>query len=286
MLRNTLCLAFVLLTATFAHGDVAFPVPGADRIALADAIVVGRVMAIEPQDIEVGAENAKTKYRIAVVNVTETILGNKETKTIRVAFTPPSEKAPVPNRRRPLFLFTLDAGMQGLLYLRKHPTENLYVGTSSFDFVPYQDEKTPGKAVSNFGQEPYPQELKKTRRILQLLEKPLESLKSTDAADRATVAHNLLICYRTPKMGSAKTESVSLDESKLILSALLEQDWNTPTPTMNPWQRFQSLGLTENEGWKVPAQIKSVNDLRDAARAWYREHGDYRIQRYVAEQAK
>jgi hypothetical protein len=88
------------------------------------------------------------------------------------------------------------------------------------------------------------------------------------------------------KGAGAKTELVSLDESKLILSALLNQDWAAAAAPPNAWQIFNLLGLTEKDGWKAPAKINNANDLRDAVRAWYRDHAKYRIQRFVIDAAK
>lgn len=279
-----LAVGFHLQARALYEIDVAVPMPGAERIALADAILVGRVMAIEPQDVEVMInKDAKAKYRIAVVTVNDMILGKKETKTIRVGFVPIDDKQPPMRRRYPVFNFKLDAGQHGLMYLRKHPTENFYVGTMHYDFVPYQEAKEPAGAPQVYwGLLPYPQDLKKTKHIVEMLNDPIKSLKATDATDRATAATHLVARYRAPKGPGSKTEPITLEESKLILSVLLEQDWANPKMPPNPWQTFSLLGLTEKDGWKSPTQINNLNDLRAAARAWHEKHGDYRIQRYVA----
>jgi hypothetical protein len=278
-----LILTFLFLGMTLpARADIMIPEPRADRFAAADAIVVGKVIAIEPQDIEVppfpGSKD-KVKYRVAVVNVTEVILGKKGTKALRVGFMPVEVK-PIPGLRpRPSFNFALGVGQTGLLSVRKHPVENMYVGSNHFDFMGYHDDKAQPPA-GNWGRV-YSEELKQARRIAKIVEEPLASLRANGQPERFAAAANLMLHYRTPKGSGAKTEPISFDESKLILSALLSQDWAAAAAPPNAWQIFNLLGLTEKDGWKAPAKINNPNDLRDAVRAWYRDHAEYRIQRYV-----
>src|SRR5262245_36335608 len=83
-------VAFLQTVAQARELLVAVPRPSPTRAAQADAIVVGRVVALEPKDIEVaGPGGAKTTYRIAVVNVTESVAGAKGVKSVRVGFVPP-----------------------------------------------------------------------------------------------------------------------------------------------------------------------------------------------------
>src|SRR5262249_30336762 len=63
---------------------IAMPQSGPARAAQADAVVVGRVVALEDKDVQVQG----AMYRIAVVNVTETIKGGKE-QMVKVGFIPP-----------------------------------------------------------------------------------------------------------------------------------------------------------------------------------------------------
>ncbi|MBI2803408.1 MAG: hypothetical protein HYX68_00310 [Planctomycetes bacterium] len=274
----------VLALAPVARADRAFPMPGIDRIAAADAIVVGRVIGMEPQDVEVPASpgsKIKIKYRIAVVNVSEVVLGKKGTKTLRVGFVPVNE--PKPNRRRyPSLAFKVDLGQNGLMFLRKHPTENIYMGRMNFDFVPYADGKSPPMPVAYMGVGSYADELKQARRIARMLADPLPALKSKDPADRFTAAAHLIARYRIMPAPGAKTTPVSAEETRLIMTTLLDHDWKSSTRPINGWPCFHMLGLTDKDGWRMPAKIRDFNDLRDAARAWFRERGkDYRIQRFI-----
>src|SRR5262245_17848089 len=62
---------------------IALPPPGPERAAQAAVIIVGRVVALEDKDMQVGG----VTYRIAAVSVTEAIKGTKE-KQVRVGFIP------------------------------------------------------------------------------------------------------------------------------------------------------------------------------------------------------
>src|SRR5947209_2877530 len=94
---------------------VAPPPSGPQRVARAEAIVVGRVVALEDKDVEV----QKVAYRIAVVKVTEVIKGGKD-QMVRVGFIPPANinagGGPV---IRPGFRgnIQLQVGQDGLFYL-------------------------------------------------------------------------------------------------------------------------------------------------------------------------
>jgi hypothetical protein len=285
MSRRWICVAISFLSfIPFAHADRMVPTPGIERIALADAIIIGRVTAMEPVDIDVSntpGSVAKTKHRVAVVSVTETILGKKETKTLRVGFVPLDEKATP--RRYPPIHFRLALGQEGLMYLRKHPTENLYVGSMEYDFIAYQAVNL----VAPAGALIYQDELKHTRHIVKLIQDPLAGLQAKEPTDRYVTAAHLVLRYRTPRIPQAKTEPISAEESRLILSAIVDQDWKRQMAPPSHWVTFTRLSLTERDGWKAPKQIKDISDLHNAVQAWYREHGKtYRIQRFVAEPVK
>jgi hypothetical protein len=166
----------------------------------------------------------------------------------------------------------------GLLFLRKHATENVYVGTMEWDLV--QHLEGPAGTL-------YRDTLEQARRTVKLMADPLAGLKSKEAADRWTAASNLIVRYRTAKVANAKMEALSADETKLIFDALLEQDWAQSRMSANPWQCFNMLGVTEKDGWKAPRQVNNLNDLRTAVANWYRDNAkSYRIQRHLAEAAK
>src|SRR4051812_14057240 len=64
----------IAIVSTASAGVLVQPPPGAARVANADAVLVGKVTSIEPQDVMVGA----AKYRIAIVQIDDAIKGTKE----------------------------------------------------------------------------------------------------------------------------------------------------------------------------------------------------------------
>src|SRR5262245_13759981 len=105
---------------------IALPVvQGPARVAQAEAIVVGRVVALEDKDVKVG----EMMYRIAVVQVTEVIKGTKE-QMVKVGFVAPPVNQPNPNPvpvpirpgRRPGFGGPqYQIGQDGMFFLSKGP---------------------------------------------------------------------------------------------------------------------------------------------------------------------
>src|SRR4051794_11379729 len=97
MPRLTTCglasLTDVLALVGLVRGD-AIPWPtGPTKIAPADAIVVGQVVGFEDQDLQAKvAPNAtgKLTYRVAILQVTETLKGDAKQKAVRVGFIPPA----------------------------------------------------------------------------------------------------------------------------------------------------------------------------------------------------
>src|SRR5579862_8303890 len=88
MKRMTWFLATLTCVSMFVAavhaGMIPLPPPGPARVANADADIVGKVEAIEPQDIKAGTAT----YRIAIVRVTDGIRGIKAEKTLRIGFEP------------------------------------------------------------------------------------------------------------------------------------------------------------------------------------------------------
>ena len=291
MIRWPLSIVCFLTVLPLSRADVMILPPGIERIAQADAVIVGKVVAIEPQDIDVpvAAGSATTfKFRVAVVQVGETILGNKEAKTVRVGFVPRGERNnPIGFGKCPELNFNLEVGKQGLMFLRMHQGGKILYGRLFHDFVS-QDTDATAKPPS--GRPPalsFAEELKKTRHICKLVESPQESLKAKDPLDRYLAAAALVMRYRTLRVANQKTELISVEETRRILDSLLAQDWKAASLTPTPWNCFLMLGLTEKDGWKAPAQINDINDVRTAVQTWYRAHGqNYRIQRFINEAAK
>jgi hypothetical protein len=275
----------VLGTALSARAMMIAPPPGPQRLAQSDVVIVGKVMAIEDKDIETTpapGSLAKVTYRVAVVRVTEAVKGAQGKETIRVAWIAPQVPAPVgnpgggpvlirPGLRRPGI--TLAVGQDGLFYLTKHHQEDFLVAPAYFSFSSSQN--------ANFNQE-----VDTARKTVKMLADPMPALKSTDARERLLAASLLVSRYRNRPAGNVRTEPIPAEESKLILAALADADWNQPFQfgQTSAIQVFNQLGLTAQDGWAPPQQVKTAQDYPNAAREWLRQNRDtYRLQRFVTE---
>jgi hypothetical protein len=274
--------------------------PSPTRAAITDALLVGRVTAIEDMDVKVpvtkGAPQMMT-YRIAVVEVSEVIRGKMEMKKIRVGFMPnvnPGVGGPGGNPKvRPLpppggGMFgppQLKVGNEGLFFLQKHATADFFVISNRFDFVPREDKAN------------YETDVKDAKRAAKLLDNPMDGLKSKEANDRYFTAALMITMYRTPRSFPNKQEPISVEESKLILAALAEnENWKVPMlkgpggprgiggfDPMAPLQIFGMLGVTQQDGFMPPTKITSPDDYPNACRLWCQKNaGTYQIKRFVS----
>jgi hypothetical protein len=275
----SLVAAMSVVTLPAARGDVALPTPSLERVALADHVVIGRVVGFEAEDIllPISPGDDPVPHRVAAVAVTERVYGDAKVKSLRVAFPVPGSAGIPKNRRQ--FTLRLAVGDFGLFFLRKHHRDSVNVGTNFLDFIPDMLDKQPAAEA----------EFAHARRLTALLSDPTKSLQAKDREDRYLTAAMLALKYRNQPPGVAKTEPISAAESRLILSALVEQpDWNKGVRTPpTPWLVFYRLGITDKDGWVMPKNIQGTEDLRKAAQAWFQQRGqDYRIQRFVAATGK
>jgi hypothetical protein len=264
------CLIAVVfsLTAVAANAGVLVqPPPGAARVANADAVVVGKVTSIEPQDVMVGT----TKYRIAVVQIEDAIKGVKEgVKSVRIGFIP-IEK-PKPNvfvtGGRPV---QLQVSQGGLFLLKKNSKEAFF-----------EIGGIVGYYVNSDKNDEFAKELAAAKSAAKASVNPQASLKSKDADERLAAAAILVEKYRAYRGPKASQEAIDAEESKLILKALAEADWkgqvNFASLRPNMGQLFNRLGVTKADGF-TPAVGANY---QEAARAWVRDNAEkFRIQRNV-----
>jgi hypothetical protein len=268
------CLA-VIAEAAPAKAMMIAPAPIAQRVALAQVVIVGKVTAFADKTVPAlpspGATE-KVEYQVATVQVEDAFQGAKDAKEIKVGFLPPAAP-PVggpgvirPGLRRPGVNLQVD--QEYLLFVNPHSDAPFYVAQAYFDAVVKKDNANFDKDVDE------------AKRCAKLLADPKAGLKSDKADDRALTAEMLVARYRLPRPGldPGKTEAIDAEESKLILQALADADWK---PKLGPQQAFLQLGLTDKDGW---AQPKDFNDLPDAARKWLKDNAEkYRIQRFVSE---
>jgi hypothetical protein len=274
---------FVLAAALAAAPPALALVPRADptmaqNIALADVVVVGKVTALDEKRVSAGpplkVPGAKPiEYQLATVEVSDSLVGAKDVREMRVAvIAPPGEN----DRRGRAFRrwppVKLAVGQEACLFLTRHPDEPFYLL-----LAPYHVLDRTAKT--------FDADLALARRCVELLADPTKALGSKDANERLFTAAMLIHGYRTPRVvyrDAPKTEPVAADLSRLILETLAEADWSAPNGPVSPHAAFVRLGLTDKDGWTQPDDFR---EFAPAARKWLRERADsYRIQRYVPEE--
>jgi len=272
-----------------------------NRMLQADAIFVGRVVAMEPMDVEgtPAPNQGKVMYRVAQVQVTEIIHGVKKgTEMVRVAFVaqpngnvapgaigggiqvlpaqPLPAIQPAIGRVRPFpgnFQIQLTVGQDGLFAVSKHHKENFFLAPTSF----VQRQNNPS----------FDTEVKTAKQVAKALDNPVAALKAEDKQDRYVAAAILISKYRSNPTGAAvKTEPIDATESKMILQALQGGDWtvgrfNAAVP--NAFELFNQLGVTPKDGYQ-PTNIRNQQDIATAMQKWLDENnGKYVIHRLVVD---
>jgi hypothetical protein len=272
------------------------------KLTQADAILVGRVVAIEPMDVEAipAPGQAKVKYRVAVVQVSDSIFGLKKgTENVRVAFlaqpngvnVPPNAGGGIqvrpaiqpaiqpgggPMLRRPFPVqMNLTVGQDGMFALNKHHKENFYLAPNSF--------------ISRENNPAFEGEVKSAKKVAKVMGDPVAALKSDDKDDRYSAAAVLITKYRNvinPSGAAMKQEPIDAEESKLILKAIAGGDWasnrfNATIP--NPFDLFNQLGINQKDGYN-PVNLRTQQDIAQAMQKWLDENSDkYRITKQVVD---
>jgi len=246
------------------------PIPA--RVAAADAVVVGKVTAIEEKTVSAtqfpGAEN-KVDFQIAVVKIADPVLNAKGLTHIKVGFFVPPPAAPGgPIRiggRGPVV--KLDVDQEACLLLTKHHDSDFY--TISYDGLFDKKSQT------------FEKDLEQVKKAAKLLADPKAGLESKDANDRLVTAGMLVTRYRK-FVPNGKEEPIDAAESKLILKTLAEADWTKPVNfrDMSAQNAFGQLGLKPEDGWNP----QGVTDYNAASKAWLKDNADkYVIKKFVAE---
>jgi hypothetical protein len=279
----------VLVPAGPARALVPAPAPLPDRVALAECVVVGQVIALEEKTVPArphpGAAE-KSDYKVAVVKIADAFRGAKGLTHLRIGFVPPSlvppgggGRPPLSGRFRPP---ELSVGQEACFFLTPHFEETFYVLPMYYDLLARENNPTFAKDVAL------------VKRCARLLDDPTGGLKSRDAEERLLAAALLLARYRTPRPGSQPpfaTEPIDAEQSRLILRTLAEADWTKvdPETRLSALQLFYRLGLRPEDGWVPPRPAPGPNPAQEvhaAAKQWLKANAaTYRIQRFVAAKA-
>jgi hypothetical protein len=253
------------------------PQPIPQRVATADAVLVGKVTNIEEKTVAAPAfpgAPQKVEYQIAVVKVEDPILGVKDLTHVRVGFIPQQPGVIRPGGYRPP---TLAKDQEVCLFLTKHAEGTFYTMPAYFSVI---DKKAPT----------FEKDVAEAKKDAKLLADASAGLESKDVNDRFLTAAMLVARYRQrrPSAAPPKEEPIDAEESKLILQALADADWTPPkNPVpfqMTPQTAFNLLQLTPKDGWTPP---RNLQQLPDEAKKWLKENSDkYRIQRLVTEEKK
>jgi len=277
--------ALVLATPVEAKRAIRLFTP-LEKLVRADAVVVGKVSAIEKDTIEATPSpdvKDKQTYKVGVIKIETGLVGAANITHVKVAFIPPppvDPNAPAlpPGRGRfgPVYL---TEGMEGLFYLTKHHSGEFYI-------------INPIMAPAEAKDEGYKEQVALAKKGAAVLTDPMKALKADKADDRSFAAIMLIGKYRSypENVAGDKVENakVPADESKLVLKALSEANWkgdpNDPTAP-NAYQAFSQLGLNDKDGWKYP-MVKAGEDFiaktKEAFTAWLTGAGkDYQLNRFV-----
>jgi hypothetical protein len=271
----TLVCLTIGATGSADAGVVAVPPSGPARVAKADAVIVGKVVGIEPEDKKVGNQT----YRIAVVRIEQGLKGIKDEKRLRIGFIPVEE--PKNDGKGPFVVRTgarpvqLQVGKEGLFVLTKQAKEDFFVIGGVVGYFINGDKN-----------QDFAKEVQVAKAAVKVAENSRAALKAKDATERLLGAAILIEDYRTYR-GSPKQEAIDAAESKQILEVLADADsqalGNFASLQPTALQLFQRLGVGASDGFVVPP----AGNYPAAVRTWLRDNvGKYRIQRFVAGEAK
>lgn len=273
-------------TRGLASGEVALP----DRVVRSDLVVSGRVVAVEPKDVEavISAEMPyKVDYRIAVVKVHEVVHGQKGLKELRLGFISPGQDRKVDKAGKamqplsPFYFQAFTVGQDGLVFLRKHHQGDFYV--SFLFFGGFHDSSDGATFTKN---------LEDVRRLSKVLEAPVEALKAENATNRYLAAVMLISRHRLSWLKDRKLPEKTIDaeESKLLLKVLAEANWSDVNEAItsimyppHPYRTFLQLGVTKADGYDPPVKSPDFRDTLRSTQSWLRDNQEkYRIKRFDA----
>jgi hypothetical protein len=249
------------------------------KLLTADAIVVGKVTAIEKEtvDLEQYANGPKVAHTVAVVKLENALVGAKNVTHIKVVFVKPGEQpqqpeAP-PGRLRPLPApirpgfgpVMLTENQEGVFFLTKHPASGTYYQINA------------GHLPLNSSDGNYKEELTKVAAAAKAFTDPIKALSSDQLEERIQSALSLAYRYRmyptNNQTGVVQEEAIPAEESKLMMKVLLDSDW----AKTDAHKLADALGLLPGQ-YGIPdirpAEGEDANAVRQKAfKDWYSKYG-------------
>jgi len=285
MRRSLLATLVVALAALPAPAKrIAAPPNPVVRALQADAVVVGKVTAIEKEAVELPAfpgSPVMVAHKVAVIKIDKGLTGADNLTHIKVGFIAPADptRPGLPRRGFGAVAPTLD--MEGVFFLSKHPSGQFYAIAPLAPPVETTEEN-------------YKQTVEFVTKALACAADPTKALAAAKVEDRTFAAVVILTQYRTVKPGSEEvtTEKVSVADSRRVLNALAEGDWSKVTADAPPAVgAFYALGLTPDHKWVAPKPVvaqpgqPATNynaQLQKAFAEWLDGPGkDYQIEKFV-----
>lgn len=256
-------LVVCLLVASPLFAKKVRHVPVTERVARNDLVVVGTVVEVEEDAVEIDPYRYgyKSWYQVARVKIDDNLFGASGLTHVRVAFVNVGD-----------FQYDvagssyLEKGGSALLFLHKPREGDHYV----LDRYQGAVDKESGTA--------YDDALAEAKVACRALADPIKALKSDKADDRMTAAWTLVTKHRTyPTTKEIDHEPIDATESRLILENLpLLADKDASTFAV----AFNLLNLSDKEGWTGSAWDDAG---RERAKTWLKDHAStYRIKRLMA----
>lgn len=259
-MRTILAVAAIATAVQAAYAcGYGMPSPAA-RLALADCVVVGKVTAVQKQELYLrqSAQGGLVPHVVQVLKLETVIKGDRRVTHIRVAV----QK----HQQMPI-------GHEACFFLREHSDEAVYVFSSvNFDY-PIQKQNNAGFA----------KQMEQFKRMADLMADPVKGLNSKDADERFLTAALMITVFRTyePEIHTlaGQMEPIDPELSRLILQTLADADWNRRAADfrLTAQRVFNELGVTQQDGWNPGA-----TDRVAEAKRWLQENADsFEIKSFV-----
>jgi hypothetical protein len=244
--------------------------------AVADVVVIGKVVELEPDTVEAppyaGAPaDQKALFKVAVVTVDENLIGGGGRTRFRVGFpadapvaAPPAAAPPGGPRRlgrviRPgRTAVALTVGTEGCFCLSPYRGADFFV--------------VEGGAPLEKSRDDYAKQLDEVRKVAKAVEDPVAALKASSIAERFQAAQALLQRYQSARPGRTDREPVPAEENRLLLDLMAELPWvvtDGGDPTGPNRAALWNLLRPAELGFKAPQAVQGLdyNKMMDEATA-------------------